>query len=112
MDMMTPAAFAHINDVGARFRAGINEVFALTNVQGRARGHHSLFAIDIDDVDLMASHVDSAAACDGLARYLLNHGYAMAPGLGGAVSTIMEASDVAPFCETLLAGIRSIKGEA
>ena len=46
----------------------------------------------------------------GLHRYMLEHGYWLTPGLTGVCSTVMDQSDIDPFCETLLSGIKDLLG--
>ncbi len=112
MELMTESEFDRINDLGDAFRKGIKEVFELTNTAGDGEGHYSLFTVAADDPDLAAGHVRGEAhESGGLHRYMMNHGYFMSPGMLGVVSTVMDTSDVDPFCETLLSGIRELKGK-
>jgi hypothetical protein len=64
-----------------------------------------------DDPDLTIDHSRGAAhASADLHRYMLNHGFFMSSRMLGIISTAMDTSDVDPFCETLLNGIRELKG--
>ena len=45
----------------------------------------------------------------GLHRYMVQHGYWLTPGMIGVLSTANDGADVAPFCETLEAGIRALR---
>lgn len=36
----------------------------------------------------------------------------LSPGMMGVIPTVMDTSDVDPFCQTLLDGIRSLKGRS
>ncbi len=45
----------------------------------------------------------------GLHRYMVQNGYWLTPGMIGVASTVMDTGDVAPFCETLLSGIRELR---
>jgi len=47
---------------------------------------------------------------NGLHYYMLCKGYWLTPGLTGVCSTVMDSSDVNTFCETLLEGIRALRG--
>jgi hypothetical protein len=40
---------------------------------------------------------------------MVQNGYWMTPGMVGVLSTVMDAADVAPFCDTLLSGIRALR---
>lgn len=112
MDLMTKSEFQRVNDLGDAFRQGINEVLELTNTAGEGIGHYSIFTVRVDDVDLVGVRERGRTnQIRGLHRYMLNHGYFMLPGMPGVVSTVMDTSDVDPFCQTLLSGIRELKGE-
>lgn len=111
MELMTESEFARINALGDAFRSGISEVLRLTNTPGEGAGHYSIFSVAVDDADLVTPRDrNKAHTSSGLHRYLLNHGYFMSPGMMGVISTVMDDSDVDPFCQTLLDGIRSLKG--
>lgn len=111
MQMLTAAEFDRINALGDAFRKGISEVFELTNTAGTGAGHYSIFTVAADDPDLAVEHSRGAAHNSaGLHRYMLNHGFFMSPRMIGIISTAMDTSDVDPFCETLLNGIRELKG--
>ena len=112
MDLMTKSEFQRVNDLGDAFRQGINEVLELTNTAGEGVGHYSIFTVRVGDVDLVGVRERGRTSqIRGLHRYMLNHGYFMLPGMTGFVSTVMDTSDVDPFCQTLLSGIRELKGE-
>ena len=112
MELMTESEFERINDLGDAFRSGIKEVFELTNTAGAGEGHYSIFTVAADDPDLTGGHARGEAnESGGLHQYMLNHGYFLSPGMLGIVSTVMDTSDVDPFCQTLLGGIRELKGE-
>ncbi len=111
MRLMTPEEFARINTLGDRFRAGVTEVLELANVSGAGRGHYSIFSLELDDPDLHAwSAGKDIDATTALHRHLLNDGYFLSSAMFGVVSTAMDEGDVAPFCESLLTGLRTLKG--
>ncbi len=110
MEMLTKDEFARINRLGEEFRQGVREVFEVTDTDGEVQGQYSIFAMTVKDPALgdtaARGHVYRSA---GLHRYMVENGYWMTPGMIGVVSTAMDSADVAPFCETLLAGIKALR---
>jgi glutamate-1-semialdehyde 2,1-aminomutase len=110
MEMMTTEQFAHINQLGGEFRKGVKEVFELTDTDGTVEGQYSIFSMTLSDPALgdvsARGHIYRSA---GLHRYMVQNGYWLTPGLIGVVSTVMDTADVAPFCETLLNGIKELR---
>lgn len=110
MDMLTPDAFARLNSLGDGFRKGVREVFEISDTDGEVEGQYSIFSMTLSDPALgdatARGHVYRSA---GLHRYMVQNGYWMTPGMVGVLSTVMDTADIAPFCETLLAGIRELR---
>lgn len=110
MELLTKEAFDELNQLGDAFRKGIKEVLALSDMDGEVQGQYSIFALAVADPalgDMSArGHVYKSS---GLHRYMVQHGYWMTPGMIGIVSTVMGAADVAPFCDTLLNGIKELR---
>lgn len=110
MEMMTKDEYARINQLGEEFRKGVREVFDISDTDGKVEGQYSIFAMTLSDPALgdtsARGHVYRSA---GLHRYMVQNGYWMTPGMIGVVSTAMDTADVAPFCETLLRGIRELR---
>ena len=110
MDMLTPDEFARLNLLGDGFRKGVREVFEISDTNGQVEGQYSIFSMTLSDPalgDITArGHVYRSA---GLHRYMVQNGYWMTPGMVGVLSTVMDTADIAPFCETLLAGIRELR---
>jgi len=110
MEMMTRDEFARLNQLGEEFRKGVREVFDMTDTDGSVEGQYSIFSMTLSDPalgdDTARGHVYRSA---GLHRYMVQNGYWMTPGMVGVCSTVMDAGDVAPFCETLLNGIRELR---
>ena len=52
---------------------------------------------------------DQVYKSTGIHHHILKNGYWITPGLTSVSSTIMDQSDVGPFCETLLEGIRKLR---
>lgn len=110
MEMLTPAEFARLNALGDEFRKGVREVFDISATDGQVEGQYSIFSMTLSEPALSdpaaRGHVYRSA---GLHRYMVEHGYWMTPGMAGVLSTVMDTTDVAPFCETLLGGIRRLR---
>ncbi len=110
MEMLTKDEYARINQLGEEFRKGVREVFDISDTDGEVQGQYSIFAMTLSDPALgdntARGHVYRSA---GLHRYMVQNGYWMSPGMIGVVSTVMDTADVAPFCETLLRGIRELR---
>ncbi len=111
MRMMTGEAFTRLNDLGASFRKGCAEVLSLTDTEGDVRGQYSIFAVSFTEPGLNdlaeRGHVYRSS---GLHRYMVQNGYWLSPGMLGVCSTVMDSADVDPFCETLMRGIRALRG--
>lgn len=110
MEMMTTEQYAHINQLGDEFRKGVREVFDISDTDGEVEGQYSIFSMTLSDPALgdasARGHIYRSA---GLHRYMVQNGYWLTPGMVGVVSTVMDTADVAPFCETLLNGIRELR---
>ena len=110
MEMLTQDEFPRLNRLGDEFRKGVQEVFDVSGTDGEVQGQYSIFSMTLSDPalgdDTARGHVYRSA---GLHRYMVQHGYWMTPGMIGVVSTVMDTADVAPFCETLLSGIRELR---
>ena len=110
MELMTDDAFDRLNRIGEAFRQGCRDVLAATDADGDVQGQYSLFALSLREPVL----ADTAARgvtyrSTGMHQYMVQHGYWMSPGMAGVCSTVMDESDVAPFCETLENGIRTLR---
>ena len=110
MEMLTPDEFTRLNQLGDAFRRGIQEVFDISDTDGEVQGQYSIFSMSLSDPALGDStargHTYRSA---GLHRYMVQNGYWMTPGMIGVLSTVMDTADVAPFCDTLLSGIRQLR---
>jgi glutamate-1-semialdehyde 2,1-aminomutase len=111
MTRMTESEFDRLNTLGDEFRAGLREVLDLTNTGGRVLGQASIFAIEIDDEVLngQSNRRGYTFQSLGLHNYMMNKGYFLSPGMYGALSTLMDRSDIDPLCQTLLEGIRALR---
>lgn len=112
MDMMTNEGFEQLNQLGADFRNNIQDVFDVTDTDGRAEGQYSMFAMTLNDPAL--GDVDARGhvyRSSGLHRYMVQHGYWLTPGMVGVLSTVIESADIAPFCEVLQNGIHELRNQ-
>jgi glutamate-1-semialdehyde 2,1-aminomutase len=113
MDMMSEQEFDRINALGDEFRDSIREVLALSETEGEVQGQYSMFALTLSDPALSdANRRGYVYRSKGLHQYLVQNGYWLTPGLIGVLSTAMDSADVAPFCETLLSGIRELRNQS
>ena len=91
--------------LGKKFREGINEVlnWQYSGLCGRA-----VFYLGTRSLTKLSDNTERGMTykSKGLHRYMLEHGYWLTPGLTGVCSTVMDQSDIDPFCETLLSGIK------
>lgn len=112
MEMMTDEAFTRLNQLGEAFRSEVRNVFAVTNTDATSEGQFSMFAMTLNDPALGdASARGHVYRSSGLHRYMVQHGYWMTPGMVGVLSTVIDESDIAPFCETLESGIRELRDQ-
>lgn len=110
MQLLTAESFANLNALGDAFRKGIREVFDLTDTEALVEGQYSMFGITVFDPDLAdSSTVGHVYESRGLHRYMVRHGYWLSPGLMGVLCTLMDTTDIDPFCETLRQGILELK---
>ena len=111
MEMLKKSNFKKLNFIGEKFREGINEVCELANIEGYAEGQFSIFGIKVFDKKLTDNTERGMTyKSKGVHRYMVEHGDWLTPGLTGVCSTVMDQSDIDPFCETLLSGIKDLLG--
>ena len=110
MQMLTKDAFQKLNNLGQAFRDGIQDVFRLMNLDAHTQGQFSVFGLSINDKSMQDQSLRGQIyESTGLHYYMLKNGYWLTPGLTGVCSTIMDHSDVDPFCQTLLEGIKILR---
>ena len=110
MNMMNAEAFEDLNALGDAFRQGCREVLALTDAEGGVQGQYSIFSITFNEPELKDDAARGAVyRSSGMHQYMVQHGYWMSPGMLGICSTVMDRKDVDAFCETLKAGIDTIR---
>ena len=107
MEMMTQKDFKKLNDLGSAFRNALRDVISQTDIEASVEGQYSIFGIKTDNQKLSdSSERGKKYESSGLHRYMLNNGYWLTPGLTGVCSTVMDYSDIDPFCDTLIKGIK------
>jgi glutamate-1-semialdehyde 2,1-aminomutase len=113
MEMLNEEEFNRINALGKEFRDNIREVVSLTDTEGEVQGQYSMFALTLKDPALSdASFRGYVYHSNGLHRYMVQNGYWLTPGMVGVLSTVMDSADVAPFCETLMNGIKELRNQS
>ena len=109
MEMMTQKDFKKLNDLGSAFRNALRDVISQTDIEACVEGQYSIFGIKTDNQKLSdSSERGKKYESSGLHRYMLNNGYWLTPGLTGVCSTVMDHSDIDPFCDTLIRGIKHL----
>ena len=108
LEQLTQDAFEHLNTLGDRLRAGLNELFARKSIAARVVGPGSLFGIYFTDADLTNYRSLGRTDSDLAHRVflaLLEQGYYLGPGLamcslslpmdGGHIDGLIEAVEKA-----------------
>ena len=109
MEMMGQRDFKKLNDLGSAFRKALRDVILRTDIEASVEGQYSIFGIKTDNQKLSdSSERGKKYESSGLHRYMLNNGYWLTPGLTGVCSTVMDHSDIDPFCDTLIKGIKHL----
>ena len=110
MAMTDAAAFERLNGIGALFRDELAAVLKANDVDADVQGQYSIFAVDFREPALADVAPRGATyRSSGLHRFIVQQGYWLSPGFLGVCSTVMDEGDVAPFCETLEKGIRTLR---
>ena len=113
MEMLDAAAFAHLDHLGERARAGIDEAFRATGIDGQTTGRGSLLKIHFTATPITSYRTaqPDAEAASRLARFnmeLLNRGVLMA-GYGlMAFSTVMSEDDIDEVISVVAASLKAI----
>lgn len=110
MELMTPEAFNHINQLGENFRSAIRDVLGQVNIKANVVGQGSVFAIDlVDPIPGSTPMIRGATRIiEGLEADFINAGYFLSAGLHGTMSTDMDETDIAPFCNQLHENLKSL----
>jgi glutamate-1-semialdehyde 2,1-aminomutase len=111
---LTPEAFAYLDRMGERVRAGCGALFERRGVRAQAVGDGSLFSLHFTSArlrDYRSLRTADRAAAQELFLRLLVAGILMAPGLQmNAISTPMDDSHVDALLEALECALRREPG--
>jgi glutamate-1-semialdehyde 2,1-aminomutase len=110
MRLLDLAAFARMDDLGAKLRGSLEASFRRAGVPGRVTGVGSLFRIHAADrelVDYRTARADPAesARLGRLVRFLLDHGILMATTGLGCLSTPIGDAELETFMESFAAAL-------
>jgi glutamate-1-semialdehyde 2,1-aminomutase len=105
LKQLTPEAYAHINGLGDRLRAGLNDLFARERVAAQAVGTGSLFSIHFSCdpvVDYRSQARTDRAQSSRVFFSLLEQGYYLSQGLTmSALSLSMEPRHIDGLIEAV-----------
>jgi glutamate-1-semialdehyde 2,1-aminomutase len=108
MRLLTPEAFARLDDLGAKLRASLDACFARAGVPGRATGMGSLFrlhAVDRELRDYRSARTtpEESARLVRIVRRLMEHGVLISVTGLGCLSTPMGDAELEGLIETVAA---------
>ncbi|MFQ6016581.1 MAG: aspartate aminotransferase family protein [Kiloniellaceae bacterium] len=116
LELLTPEAFEWLDNLGARARRRVREVFGAARASGQVTGAGSLFRIHCTSRPLSSYRTfypspEEVRNLEWLMVYLLNHGFLMTKMGTGALSTVTTEAEIDQFGETLFAGLNAMKKE-
>jgi glutamate-1-semialdehyde 2,1-aminomutase len=108
MRLLTPEAFARLDELGTKLRASLDECFKRAGVPGRVAGLGSLFrlhAVDRELTDYRSTRTTAAEGerLAGIVRRLMEHGVLMSITGLGCLSTPMGEAELEALVETFAA---------
>ena len=117
MMLLDADAFAHLDRIGDRVRAGIDRAFEKTGITGRATGMGSLLRVHFTDRpirDYRSAYAkpDEARKLAAFHRALINHGILAANNGLMALSTPMtdaDADEIVDACERALRDVAAVE---
>ena len=112
MRQLSPEAFARLNALGDRARAGLRDALQVSGLRGQVLGQGSLISLVFNDkpfhnfreLPIGPHELESIIS---LHRYLLNHGVQMIPFGSFILSTAMTEANIDYMLEQALNGMRS-----
>jgi len=116
MRLLTPRAYARLEALGDRLRAGVGAVFRDLGLPGQALGAGSLFRIHLHDRpirDYRSAYPTEAekARVAALHRQLLDRGVLVTANLSGALSTPMGEGEVDAFLAIFRDALEAVAGQ-
>ncbi len=114
MEMLTPDAFARLNEQGEEVRSGLREIVRLLEVDWQVTGAGSLFRLVPTKQplsDYRSAHLsqDESAKASALHWEMLNRGLFIGSGGFGCLSTPMTGADVAGVLRLAEDALRSVE---
>lgn len=117
MQLLTPAAFAKLDELGRRLQKGLEKAFAEKGVEGQVTGDGSLRRLHFGSMrlhDYRSAYSDAAKArrMSVLHRAMLRHGVLMASTGLMALSTAMSVSDIDEIVDAFRKSLTDTLGTA
>jgi glutamate-1-semialdehyde 2,1-aminomutase len=108
MRLLTPEAFARLDELGARLRASLDDCFKQAGLPGRAAGLGSLFRLhpvdrELSDYRSTRATADESERLVRIVRRLMEHGVLMSSTGLGCLSTPMGEAELEGLVETFAA---------
>ncbi len=115
MRLLTPEAYARLDDLGAKLRASLDDCFKQAGVPGRVTGLGSLFRLhpmdrELTDYRSTRATPDEAERLLRLVRRLMEHGVLMSVTGLGCLSTPMGDAELESLVETFAAVLDMERG--
>jgi len=116
MELLSPQAFAHLDDLGDKAREACRAAFRQAEMPGQVTGRGSLLVLHMNDKPL-ASYRDAWRSKEEQARYgqlhhnLLDRGVIISPSGLTAMSTPMGDREVEALGEALLGSLKALRDQ-
>jgi glutamate-1-semialdehyde 2,1-aminomutase len=115
MQLLTPEAFGHLDELGAKLRGSLDACFSRAGVPGRVTGMGSLFRLhpmDRELVDYRSTRTspEEAERLVRIVRRLMEHGVLMSVTGLGCISTPMGDTELEGLVETFAAVLEQEHG--
>jgi len=113
MQLLTPAAYGRLDDLGAKLRASLGDCFERAGVPGRVTGMGSLFRLhpmDRELVDYRSARTtpEESERLQGIVRRLMEHGALVSMTGLGCLSTPMGDAELEGLIETFAAVLDTV----
>lgn len=114
LELLTPAAYAELERLGARARASLAEAFAVAGVEGQVRGYASMSAVvlsaaSFDNFRDFVAAKQAAPSLGPIHAHLLNRGVLILPSGSIILSTPMTDLEIDQLSEAFLSALRAAK---